>query len=607
MTATCASLLAGGSTFTAGAAETVGPGWIEGYAVDGDGRPVVGALVNVLRSAEVPESGLVADRTDRRTRTAADGSFRVRQGAGGYLVQLCRPDPDVPTNCRETVQGVDFVITYVGGSGTTNSWVLQQSLLPATATDRSLGDITVQPEARLAGTLAGARTGEEVRLMRLNATTAFRTWTDRSGRYTFDGLVPGRYYVAAGGTGELPWSSARVSLRAGSTTRVDGTLDRGATIHGRVRDTSGPVARTEVLINRRGGETFASATTDRNGRFTASGLRPGRYVVGIPARAASWQSTWTPVAITAPHQVAHPVVRVRRGGRVVVTLREAGPPAASMTAELRDGRNRPVLVAASDGHGAVTFGGLRRGRYTLVGAGRRGFGVRAFSITGDKTVQLGALDLDRQFLSIRGRTAPRAVVEATTGDLCPPDGRHRFGAFHEIEVADAHGNYRLNGLVPGRYMLGADGWPGDRAPRCWSGVRVSKDLRRDLPLKRGTAITGRLVYADTSQPVVTSLSYDLLHRPGLATNPTEEHPARGRTIGATGRFEIKRLTPGSRVTGRLAREAGEGINDESFFVTFPFQDGTPYWLDTAASPMMTPGSGTYDLGDIQVATYGRSE
>jgi hypothetical protein len=152
-------------------------------------------------------------------------------------------------------------------------------------------------------------------------------------------------------------------------------------------------------------------------------------------------------------------------------------------------------------------------------------------------------------------------------------------------------------------MLGADGWPRDHAPRCWSGVRIEKDLRRNLPLERGAAVTGRLVYAGTTQPVVTSLSYELFHRPGLTTNPTEEHPARGRSAGATGRFSIERVTPGSRVTGRLAREAGDNINDESFIVIFPFQDGTPYWLDTV-STSMTIGSGPRDLGDIAVSTYG---
>ena len=604
VTAAGASLIAGGPTSAAGAAAPTGPGWVEGVVVDGDGRPVKDALVNVLRSPEVPETGLVPDRTDRRTWTAADGSFRVRQGSGGYLVQVCRPDPDIRTVCRETTRGVDFVITYVGGSGTTDSWVLQQSLLAASAGDRDLGTVTVQPKARLVGTLAHARAGEEVRLMRLNNTVAFRTWTDNAGGYTLDGLVPGRYYVAAGETGELPWSSAPVDLVAGGTARVDGTLDRGAVIRGRLRSAGGPVARTEVVVKRRGGDIIAAATTDRRGRFEVSGLVPGRYLAGIPEAGTTWQPGWTPISVTAAHQVVTPVVRARRGARVEVDLRQGGRPAANVTAELRNGRGLPVLVAGSDERGVLTFSGLGRGRYTVVAAGRSGFGTRAVTVTGDGTVRLAPLDLDRPFLSVRGRTAPRAVVEATTGDFCPADGKHRYGAFHEIVSANARGDYRIDGLVPGRYMLGADGWPGDHAPRCWSGVRIADDLRRDLPLERGASVTGRLVYAGTSKPIVTSLSYELFHQPGLTTNPTEEHPARGRSAGATGRFRIERLTPGSRVTGRLAREAGDGINDESFIVIFPFQDGTPYWLDTVATSMKV-GPGPHDLGDIAVSTYGR--
>ncbi len=80
---------------------------------------------------------------------------------------------------------------------------------------------------------------------------------------------------------------------------------------------------------------------------------------------------------------------------------------------------------------------------------------------------------------------------------------------------------------------------------------------------------------------------------------------RARTVGATGRFQIRRLPPGVDVTGRLAREAGEGINDESFFVTFPYQDGTPYWLDTEARPLAVPTRGTVALGDIAVTVHGR--
>lgn len=579
------------------------PGWVQGVAVDRSGRPVAGALVNVLRSRDVPEPGLVDDTTDRRTWTAADGSFRVRQGAGGYLVQVCQPDPEVRTTCRETAQGVDYVVTYVGGSGTTDSWVLQHSLLPASPTTVDLGRVTVQPEARVAGTLSGAPRGEAVRLMRLNNTVAFTTWTDADGHYALDGLVPGRYYLAAGGAGRLPWRSSLLDLAADTDTRVDGRLERGAAILGRLRGPEGAVSRVELLLTRRGRGPVASTLTDRSGRFAVTGLRPGRYDLRLDAGSV-WAPTTRTVRLTERGQTRRPVLRVRRGAAVSVDLREAGRAAEGATVELRDRAGTPLLTSAAEG-GRATFTGLAAGRYTLVAAGRRGYGVRTLTLGGTGHARPDALVLDRPFLSLRGRTAPKAVVEATTGDLCPPGGTPRFGAFHEIVSADAQGRYEIDGLVPGRYMLGADGWPRTHAPRCWSGVRVRDDRRVDLPLQQGARVVGRLVYGGgTAMPVITSLSYELFHEPGSSTNPTDEHPARARTVGSTGRFAIERLAPGVRTTGRLAREAGEGITDLRFAVVFPFQDGTPYWLDTSSRRVEAPARGTLDLGDVTVQTYG---
>lgn len=581
-------------------------GWVEGVVVDRTGDPVAGALVNVLRSREVPETGLVPDVTDRRTVTAADGTFRVRQGAGGYLVQVCEPDADIPTVCREIASGVDHAITYVGGSGISDSWVLQQSLLPATPDTRDLGEVTVRPTASLGGTISGAAEGEEVRVMRLNDTVAFRTWTDARGDYRFEDLVPGRYYVAAGGTGELPWSSAPVDLAPDTTTDVDGTLDQGARLRARLSPVSGTSPRgTEVLLRRSGGDMVAAAYADGRGRIEVDGLTPGRYVATIGGPGTPWRATSVTVAVVDPHETLRPTISLHPGTTVRVAVREGGRRVSSVPVEIRDHRGSPVGSTVVDQRGSVEVTGLDRGRYVLVVAGAKHFGtVRLFASGRDTVRVLPDLVLDRDFLTLRGRTAPHAVVEATTSDLCPPDGTPRYGTFQELVAADARGRYRVDRLVPGRYMLGADGWPRDHAPRCWSGVQLRDDLRRDLPLREGVTVTGRLVYAGTDLPVVTPLSYELFHQPHLTTNPPEEHPTRARTLRATGRFTIERVHPEAEVTGRLAREAGEGINDPSYFVTFPFQDGTPYWLDTEVSHPEIPASGTVVLGDVEVVTHG---
>lgn len=601
-----AGLVSGPGTAADAAAPPSEVGWVEGVVIDRAGDPVAGALVNVLRSPEVPETGLVPDETDRRTVTADDGSFRVRQGTGGYLVQVCEPDEDIPTVCREIAAGVDYAITYVGGSGTSDSWVLQHSLLPVTSETRDLGEVTVRPTASLAGTIAGAAEGEEVRVMRLNDTVAFRTWTDARGDYRFEDLVPGRYYVAVGGSGALPWSSSPVDLAPDTTTDVDGTLDTGARLRARLAPVSSTSPRgTEVLLRRSGGEMVAAAYADGRGRIEVDGLTPGRYVATVGGPGTSWRATSVEVTVLEAHETLRPTIRLHPGTTVRVAVREGGRRATSVPVEIRDRRGTPVGSAVTDERGAVEVSGLSRGRYVLVAAGAEHFGMVRLFASGHDTVRvLPALSLDRQFLTLRGRTAPHAVVEATTSDLCPPDGTPRYGAFQELVAADALGRYRIDRLVPGRYMLGADGWPREHAPRCWSGVQLRHDLRRDLPLREGVTVTGRLVYAGTDQPVITPLSYELFHQPHLTTNPPEEHPTRGRTLRSTGRFTIERVHPEAEVTGRLAREAGEGINHPSYFVTFPFQDGTPYWLDTEIAHPEIAASGTVVLGDLQVVTHG---
>ena len=118
-----------------------------------------------------------------------------------------------------------------------------------------------------------------------------------------------------------------------------------------------------------------------------------------------------------------------------------------------------------------------------------------------------------------------------TGDECPADAPVRPGTFHQIEKADTSGHFVLHGLVPGRYMLGSDGWPANYAPRCVSNVRIRHDRSFDLPLAVGGNVSGRLVYARTGTPVITTLSYELSYPEGSPAQPTDEHPSRARTRG----------------------------------------------------------------------------
>ena len=129
---------------------------------------------------------------------------------------------------------------------------------------------------------------------------------------------------------------------------------------------------------------------------------------------------------------------------------------------------------------------------------------------------------------------------------------------------------------------------------------IASDRTYDLPLEQGGTVHGRLVYAETGTPVILPLSYELAYPPGSYRNPTGEHPARSQARQSTGEFTISGL-PAGDVEGQLAQEADlDEINDPWFFVRYPFQDGTPYYL-TSDQKSVTVTTGTdLDLGDIEL-------
>jgi hypothetical protein len=577
-------------------------GLVTGTVVNGKGDPIEGALVNVLRPREVVERGIIAADTPRRDWTNANGTFSVRQ-AGQYLVQICVPDRGDKTVCRETAQGVKYIITYVGPVGTTDSWVTQTSLFEGAPADNALGEITVKPQGFIEGHVESAPAFHSIQLLRLNDTVAYRDVTDANGDYRLRGLAPGPYKVSLGGDGFLP-SVSDVNVRAHRTSTVDATLDRGGVISGKLISGGKPVTYTDVIV-KTGGDIVAAATTNQNGVYRASGFAPGDYRLGITYPGTPYLQKTVKVTLDAPDSHVTRDIVVQRGAVVIVEARADGAPVDGATDELRDGDGTPIMPGLRLGGGRIRYQGLQPGQYSLVVSDGDRYGRRSFTVEEVGRQDLGRVVLSHPTFTLTGTTAPRAVVEATTGDMCPPDGPVLLGAFHFIASrADASGSYELSGLVPGRYMLGSDGWPRNFVPRCWSGVRLSGDTVRDLPLAEGTVASGRLVYDDTGTPIITSLSYELLYQQPSATNPTDEHPSRALSSGATGEFTIDALGPGD-VVGRLAQTIDDSqINNEEFFVIFPYQDFTPYYLESAEDDLTIDAGVDVDLGDIALTLGG---
>jgi len=356
---------------------------------------------------------------------------------------------------------------------------------------------------------------------------------------------------------------------------------------------------TDLLVSRPGVGFVAGLTTDDAGRFEVAGLEPDTYTVGILYDGSPYERKGVEVVVPQANSSVETAVAVRTGATITVSFRNNRKPAARARDELRDSSGRPVLGMRNDG-GQATYTGLAPGTYTIVASTDDQFGRRTVTVGRGQRYDAGVLRITQPTLTLTGTTAPHAVVEMFSGNLCPPDGPLRNGSFHQIEQADAAGHYTISGLVPGRYMLGSDGWPGDVAPRCVANVRITADRSYDLPLETGARVHGRLVYATTGTPVITTLSYELSYPPGSWRNPTGEHPARAQTVKNTGEFSIIGL-PAGTADAALAQTADlEQINDPRYFVIYPFQDGTPYYLSTAHDSLQLAAGDDLDLGDIEV-------
>lgn len=578
-------------------------GWVTGVVVNRHGDPVKGALVNALNPREVPEVGVVPDVTDRRDHTDANGHFRVRQAEPGYLIQICQVDPGRDFSCLETLQGVRYLITYAGPAGVTDSWVTQTSLFEPTATNNNVGTITVKPQSFVHGRLAHA-SFQSVQLQRLNGTTAFYGQTDAKGNYRFQGLAPGHYRIAAGGngTGFLPYLSGVIDLAPRQDAEQNGVLRSGASIHGVLTSRGRAVPFTDLLVSRPGVGLVAGLTTDDAGRFEVAGLEPDTYTVGILYEGSQYQRKAVKVVVPDANSSVQTAIAVHKGASITISFRNNGKPAARARDELRDSTGRPVL-GLQNGGGQATYTGLAPGKYTVVAATKDQFARKTVTVARGQAYDAGVLRIARPTLTLTGTTAPNAVVEAFSGNLCPPDGALRNGAFHQIERADAAGHYAITGLVPGRYMLGSDGWPANVAPRCVPHVSITADRSYDLPLQTGAQVHGRLVYASTGTPVITTLSYELSYPAGSWRNPTGEHPARSQTVKNTGEFSIIGL-PAGTVDAALAQTADlEQINNPRYFVIYPMQDGTPYYLTSAHDSLQLGTGEDRDLGDIEVTLH----
>nr|WP_146528234.1 SdrD B-like domain-containing protein [Novipirellula artificiosorum] len=243
-----------------------------------------------------------------------------------------------------------------------------------------------------------------------------KTTTDAQGRYTFEGLAPGKYeitetqpdgYFQGGQTVGTGGGEVLGQDRLGTTLLAGAQLSEynfceipPASISGIVfvdhdgdcdRDAAEPpIAGVTIQLRNGKGETVATTQTDAFGRYEFSGLAPGNYQIVEQQPTGYYQGgqtvgtgggevlgdDWLAMTLKPGHHETDynfcelppgsisGFVHVDKDSDCVVDPGE--PPLSNVTIELRDDQGKLVGKTTTDANGFYKFGNLPPGTYHLI-------------------------------------------------------------------------------------------------------------------------------------------------------------------------------------------------------------------------------------------------
>ncbi len=371
------------------------------------------------------------------------------------------------------------------------------------------------------------------------------------GRYHIDGLVPGRYLIAAHAEGFVstfhlhgefagrPVTTLTLAPRADLGDIDIRMLGAAVAMEGRVEDLAGGVIADARVIGwpRQGrtrlGEAQAMTMSDDEGKFRIW-VAPGETHLNATAEGYVRRGH----TFTAPSTGT--VLRLMPESVVEgVVLDEAGAPLAGVAVEVQADFELPTQrVVRSDEAGRFRIPGLMPGRVGLVARGPHSFGrLAAVALDFGATVQV-------EIRSVAATTLEaRIVTDDDPARPCPAGWAELRDARQHNRInasSDAEGRLRFEGLLPGRYTVspGCRGHFVDTPPPPITVVAGQDPAPQTWTVQAGTTLVGRIV--DAQGEPATGYSARAIRRP-KAGGPQQFV---AEEADASGAFELHGLRAG---------------------------------------------------------------
>lgn len=317
--------------------------------------------------------------------------------------------------------------------------------------------------------------------------------TDARGHFVLKGLGPTKYTLSATASGT---KEGRAEIELGRRDRDDVriALGRGASIAGKVTDVDGaPIAGATVQLS---GQEARRVDTSADGSFSASGLAPGSYRLGVRSDDSPRRSG----------RIGSASYRGKSSGDLVVTVKEGETSRASLVLERRseviegvvvDAKGAPLSDffveaarldnprASASRYDGIASGAVTdpMGRFRIEKLGAGEYSVRAFRPGGAEGI------------IARTATGSRVTVKIVSGSLsgivtARGVRQERFhvsvnGPSHRSETLfHTNGAFTMRDLTPGEYEVSvksSDGTASTKVTVAEDGVAsVKLSLEREV-------------------------------------------------------------------------------------------------------------------------------